>query len=304
MSGTRIKDVKLTKVVDGDTVKVELEGKIESLRLSCVDTEESMAGSDKPVTQAGNLAAQWAKAFFGVDEQGLPNRHITIDIEFDTHDPVPHCLRKHRDNYGRLLCYVHKEHANFVIAAVEEGWSPYFVKYGRSRLYHGELLKAEAKAQSQSLAVWNPQTNAEGARRDYGTLIPWWHLRDNVVEDYRRFGLDAGAKSVRLDYDDIVEAARAESALTVLCDLQQGINQWTGNGALIYAGSPQHKFNLWIPERDSAQAQRLLTLIENRYGAAGKRNYVYVSGKANLFQDKPQIVLTDISQLSDLPPGG
>ena len=109
---------------------------------------------------------------------------------------------------------------------------------------------------------------------------------------------------MRLDYDDIVEAGRAESALTVLCDLQQGINHWTGNDAVMYAGSPQHKFNLWIPERDSAHAQRLLTLIKLRYGADGKRNYVYVSGKANLFRDKPQIVLTDISQLSDRPPGG
>jgi len=27
-----------------------------------------------------------------------------------------------------------------------EGWSPYFVKYGRSRLYHGQFMEAEAQA--------------------------------------------------------------------------------------------------------------------------------------------------------------
>ena len=122
-----------------------------------------------------------------------------------------------------------------------------------------------------------------------------------MVEDYRRFGIKAGVRSVRLDYDDLVEAARAESMMTVLCDLQQGINQWTGNGALIYAGSPQQKFNLWIPERDSAASQRLLALIQTRYAGESKRNYVYVSGKARLFQDKPEIVLTDTTQLADLP---
>ncbi len=44
MSGTIMKDLKLTKVVDGYTVKVEINGKQESLRLCCLDTEESLAG--------------------------------------------------------------------------------------------------------------------------------------------------------------------------------------------------------------------------------------------------------------------
>ncbi len=302
MTGTRIEQVKLTKVVDGDTVKVEIGGKVESLRLTCLDTEESLAGSNKPVTNAGKLASQWAKDFFGADAKGIPSRETKIDIEFDTSDPVPLSLLKHRDNYGRLLCYAHKGKQNFAVIAVQEGWSPYFVKYGRSRLYHAELLQAEAVAQSQRLVIWNPATNANGARRNYDTLIPWWHLRDGVVEDYRRFGMEAGVRSVRLDYDDLVEAARTESMMTVLCDLQQGINQWTGNGALIYAGSPQQKFNLWIPDRDSAVAQRLIALIQIRYAGESKRNYVYVSGKAKLYQGKPEIVLTDIAQLADLPP--
>ena len=303
MPGTRIEQVKLTKVVDGDTVKVEVGGKVESLRLTCLDTEDVRAGGNKPMTNAGKLASQWAKDFFGVDAQGLPSRETKIDIEFDTSDPLPLCLRKHRDNYGRLLCYAHKGPVNYAVQAIEEGWSPYFVKYGRSRIYHAALLKAEAVAQAQRRAIWNPATNANGARRDYDTLIPWWYLRDGVVEDYRRFGMEAGVRSVRLDYDDLVEAARTESAMTVLCDLQQGINLWTGNGALIYAGSPQQKFNLWIPERDSAAAQRLLALIQIRYAGESKRNYVYVSGKAKLYQGKPEIVLSDTTQLSDLPPG-
>ena len=52
----------------------------------------------------------------------------------------------------------------------------------------------------------------------------------------------------------------------------------------------------------SAAAQRIINLIQIRYGGYG-RSYVYVSGKAKLYNGKPEIVLTDAAQLSDVPPG-
>lgn len=299
--GTRINGLKLTKVVDGDTVKVEIEGQQESLRLICIDTEESHAGGSKPVTNAGKEASQLAKGYFGCDEQGLPQSDVRVDIEFDTSDPEHVCLQRHRGNYGRLLCYVHKNGENYNLKTVREGWSPYFVKYGRSRLYHEAFLAAEAAAQSTALMIWDPETNAGGASRDYGALIPWWNLRDSVVVDYRDKGLQAGVLSVRLDYADIEATANNENRVTVLCDLQGGINRWPGDGALIFAGSPTHKFNLWIPDRADDPAQAILRLIEKRYAGHG-RGYVYVSGQASLHSGKPQIVLTDIAQLSDIPP--
>ena len=306
MSGTIIEGLKLTKVLDGDTVKVVMDGDEESLRLCCLDTEESRAGGSKPLTNAGRLASKWAKEYFGVNEEGFPTNDVFVDIEFDTNDPVHVCLKKHRGNYGRLICYVHKGGENYNLKVVEQGWSPYFVKYGRSRLYHSDFLVAEAEAQSKGIAIWDPMTNAGGNARDYEELIPWWHLRDSVIQDFRQFGIQAGVQSVRLDYEDIIEAAKSASEMTVFCDLQGGINKWPGDGALVFAGSPTHKFNLWIPDRDSAPAQAILNLIETRYSGRG-RGYVYVSGKANLYpandSGKPQIVLTDVAQLSDLPPG-
>jgi micrococcal nuclease len=308
MKGTVIKNLKLMKVIDGDTIKVLINDEQESIRFTCLDTEESQHGSDKPVTQAGLLASKWAKQYFGANDQGIPTSDVRIDLEFDSNDPVPACLNKHRDNYGRLLCYVYKAGGseNTNMRLVREGWSPYFVKYGRSRLYHRSFMEAEAEAQANRLAIWNPATNAGGSSRDYAALIPWWHLRDGVVQDYRTLGLQSGALSVRLNYADLLEAARLGSEATVFCDLQEGINQWPGNGALIYAGSKFQKFNLWIPDRDSAVAQAILRLIETRYAASG-RGYVYVSGPASLYppmaEGKPQIVITTVKQLSDLPPG-
>ncbi len=303
MAGTGMKALKLLKVIDGDTVKVEINSKDESLRLCCLDTEESWSGGSKPVTNAGKLASKWAKKFFGVKDNGFPevNDEIMVDIEFDTNDPVPECLKKHRGNYNRLICYIFKEGVNYNLEVVKKGWSPYFVKYGRSRRYHDEFLDAESVAQARGVAVWNPDTNAGGKSRDYETLIPWWHLRESVIHDFRRFGIQGGVQSVRLDYEDIVEAAESGSEMTILCDLQGGISR-RGNGALIFAGSPTQKFNLWIPDWGSQPSQDILRLIGTRYSGRG-RGYVYVSGEASLYRGKPQIVLAGTDQLSDQPPG-
>jgi micrococcal nuclease len=130
--------------------------------------------------------------------------------EFDTNDPVNVCLKKHRGNYGRLICYVHKGEENYNLRAVLEGYSPYFLKYGRSREYHKEFVSNEAKAQAENRIIWNPETNQGGKTREYTELIPWWSLRAMAVEDYRKQGLDSGALSIRIDYETIQDAAKNE----------------------------------------------------------------------------------------------
>ncbi len=101
MKGTVIRNLKLTKVVDGDTIKILLDNNEESIRFVCLDTEESQHGGSKPVTNAGILASKWAKEYFGANDRGIPNGDVRVDLEFDTDDPVDVCLRKHRGNYGK-----------------------------------------------------------------------------------------------------------------------------------------------------------------------------------------------------------
>jgi micrococcal nuclease len=295
--GTRISDLPVTKVVDGDTIKVQIDAAQESLRLACVDTEESQPGGSKPVTRAGKAASEMAKAYFTTSGGGLAR----VDIEFDTDDPVETCLVKHRDNYGRLLCYVHKGDENYNLKLVREGWSPYFVKYGRSRVHHEPLIRAEADAEARELPIWDPAFNAGGPARDYEVLLPWWGLRDSIVQDFRLVDRP-DVLSVRLDYAKLEAAAQHGERVTVLCDIQEGIKRRPGDGALIYAGSPSHPFNLWIPDARSEDRLPLVRLIESRYAGEGGRNYVYASGKAEAFRGTPQIVLTELDQLSDLPP--
>ena len=301
--GTRIEGLQVVRVIDGDTIRVVMpNGEEESLRLAGVDTEESQPGAatpDKPVTEAGKAASEMAKAYFATAGGGLAQ----VDLEFETDGPVDTTALRFRDNYGRLLCYIHKGAENYNLKLVREGWSPYFVKYGRSRLYHAELLAAEARAQAEERVIWNPTTNGGGATRPYERLIPWWDRRAAIVEDFRRRDPDAGVLSVRLDYERILALMDGDRDATILCDLQAGINQWTGGGAVIFAGSVQHPLNLWIDDVTTDAAHLILRLIDKRYGGTGQRNYVYVTGRVEAYRGRPQIVLTDPAQLSDLPTG-
>ncbi len=293
---TRIQNLQITQVVDGDTIKVALNGKTESLRLICVDTEESHSGGSKPVTVAGKEASEMAKKYFATEGGGLAK----VDIEFDTDDPVEIAVEKHRDNYGRLLCYVHKDDENYNLKLIKEGWSPYFVKYGRSRLYHRQMTEAESGAKAYNLMIWNPITNAKIPSRNYANLLPWWSMRASIVEEFRLSEATGGAFSLRLDYPKILAASETGKSITVFCDLQAGINKWIGDNALIHAGSVYHKLDLWIPDAETDTMAPLKRLIDKRYAGLG-RGYVYVSGKVEHYKGKPQIVLKDIKQLSDFP---
>lgn len=78
---------KVTSVTDGDTVKVTLDGKTETVRLIGVDTPETVHPT-KPVEPYGPEASEFAKA-------NLNGK--TVWLEFDAQE---------RDQYGRLLAYV------------------------------------------------------------------------------------------------------------------------------------------------------------------------------------------------------
>jgi micrococcal nuclease len=196
--------------------------------------------------------------------------------------------------------YVHKDEENYNLKLIKEGWSPYFVKYGRSRLYHRQMTDAEAVAKAYNFVIWNPNTNAKVPSRNYANLLPWWSMRGSIVEEFRLSETRGGAFSVRLDYPQILAASETGKSITIFCDLQAGINKWIGDNALIHAGSVYHRLDLWIPDVETDIMAPLKRLIDKRYAGQG-RGYVYVSGKVEQYKGKPQIVLKHIKQLSDFP---
>ncbi|MGF1491687.1 MAG: thermonuclease family protein [Microcoleaceae cyanobacterium] len=295
--GTRIRNLQVTKVVDGDTIKVLLNGKREFLRLHCVDTEESFQNGTKPVTDIGLAAKKMAQEYFHDVNQEL----VQVDLEFDGDEPIEHCLEKYRDTYGRLICYVYKGNDNYNLRLIREGWSPYFIKYGRSQDYHLEMMAAEAEAQAHQYIIWHPDHFHHGVSRDYQLLMPWWALRDSIIQDYRQRGIPAGVLSVRLDYPKILAAAEREQSVTIFCDLQDGVTKWIGSGALIHTGSKDHIVKIWVPEAKLEKNAPIVHLIQRRYAGLG-RGYAYITGQVIMYRDKPEITLTHIHQISDLCP--
>jgi Micrococcal nuclease (thermonuclease) homologs len=151
----------VVRVVDGDTLRLTADGREESVRLLGLDTEESNRGSNKPVTPWGHKAKEAAQKVFPAG--------ATVTLEFPGQEPVQECWEKHRDNYGRLLGYVHKDGVDVQEQMIHEGYSPYFVKYGYAdfpayhetgtrRLSAGLRLRTEACGINSRSMVSKPET--------------------------------------------------------------------------------------------------------------------------------------------------
>jgi micrococcal nuclease len=96
--------VPVTRVVDGDTVAVRLDGREEKVRLIGVDTPESV----KP----GTPVECFAKAASAETRQLVEGRRVTL--RFDA---------ERRDRYGRLLAYVYRDGLFVNAVLVERGYA-------------------------------------------------------------------------------------------------------------------------------------------------------------------------------------
>ena len=192
--GIVVGEFHLTKVVDGDTVKVD--GLDSSLRLLGIDTEETFkneadrrgaeAGLDqymkdkrgtakrpvKMATPMGEQAKVFAKQFFeGVDK---------VRVERDHPAEI-------RDRYNRYLAYVFAlkggTWVNYNVEAVRAGMGPYFPKYGRSRRFHDQFLAAEVEAKAAKRGIWAPGVMSYP---DYPEREAWWNARGDFVEVFRK----------------------------------------------------------------------------------------------------------------------
>lgn len=82
-------NAKLLRVVDGDTIKVSIQGKTETVRLIGIDTPECKHPDESLNTLEGILAKEYT-------EKILAKEKFTLEIG-----------RGRRDKYERLLAYVH-----------------------------------------------------------------------------------------------------------------------------------------------------------------------------------------------------
>ena len=137
-----------------------------------LDTEESNAGSDKPITPGDGRPKMKLPAC-------LP-RAIPRFWNF----PAPSRSPNVGPNTGTTTIasgFVHKDGQDFQEHMIIGGYSPYFIKYGYVPFtaYHERYNLAERAAQSAHLGLWDQLTVNGSEARNYALLGVWWRVPQN-----------------------------------------------------------------------------------------------------------------------------
>ena len=133
---------RVTRVVDGDTIVVDVGGLWETIRIIGIDTPETV-DPRKPVQAFGQEASDYTKRTLSgktvklVADQG--NAHIG-----------------HRDRYGRLLAYVWVGENFFNEAIIRDGYAHAYTKYPFRQDYMELFRAAEKGAREAERGLWGP----------------------------------------------------------------------------------------------------------------------------------------------------
>ena len=129
----------IVKVVDGDTITVDIDGAPETIRLIGIDTPETV-DPRKTVQCFGKEASDTTKAL-------LSGRKVTLERD-GTQDE--------RDKYGRLLAYVYRDDGLFINKyLVEQGFAHEYT-YNLPYNYQAEFRAAQKTAQTEHRGLWAP----------------------------------------------------------------------------------------------------------------------------------------------------
>lgn len=145
----------VVKVVDGDTLAVEIDGKQEVLRLIGINTPETV-DPRKPVECFGKEASNKAKEI-------LTGKKVSLES-----DPTQGEL----DKYNRLLRYVYLEDGtNFNKMMIEEGYA-YEHTYNTPYKYQSDFKDAQKKAESEKKGLWRDDACSEQLNKAPVTIAP------------------------------------------------------------------------------------------------------------------------------------
>ncbi len=140
----------VVKVIDGDTVDVSIDGKVERLRLIGIDTPETV-DPRKPVQCFGVEASNKAKTT-------LTGKKVYLESDN---------TQGERDKYDRLLGYVFLEDGtNFNLLMIKEGYA-YEYTYDLPYKYQSEFKSAQKSAELEKKGLW-----ASGVCEEKTTQLP------------------------------------------------------------------------------------------------------------------------------------
>ncbi len=142
-------------VVDGDTVDVRFNGRIERLRLIGMDTPETV-DPRKPVQCFGREASNQAKALLTGQ---------TVQLEADT-------SQDERDTFGRLLRYVWLPDGKlFNLEMIAQGFAHEYT-YEVPYRYQAVFTEAERQARAAGRGFWSPASCNGDTEQPAGSVQP------------------------------------------------------------------------------------------------------------------------------------
>ncbi|MGD0077735.1 MAG: thermonuclease family protein, partial [Sedimentisphaerales bacterium] len=128
---------RVVKVIDGDTIKVDIGGKIENVRLIGIDTPEIVNPYSSREDYYGPEAARYAR-------QLLENQSVYL---------IPDPMESNRDKYNRLLRYVFLEDGTLINAKlIKEGFAFNYIYEPFQFMKQFDYLEKQAK--ENRLGLW------------------------------------------------------------------------------------------------------------------------------------------------------
>jgi micrococcal nuclease len=127
---------RVTQVIDGDTIEVSIDNRLERVRLLGIDTPETH-DPRKPVQCFGEVAAAYAEGM-------LDGKNVRLEPDPQNSD---------RDKYQRLLRYVYLSDGTLVNAQlIREGYAFAYTVFPLTRL--DEFRELERQARTAGRGLW------------------------------------------------------------------------------------------------------------------------------------------------------
>ena len=147
---------KVLRVVDGDTIHIDYNGKDEKVRFIGLDTPETK-DPRKPIQCFGREATAKMTEF-------AENKNVRL--EFDK-------TQGKRDKYGRILAFVYSEdNKNLAYEMIRQGYGNEYTYNSNPYKYQSEFKEAARKAREENKGLWAENTCAGDAAKPADTPAP------------------------------------------------------------------------------------------------------------------------------------
>jgi micrococcal nuclease len=129
--------IRLVDIIDGDTIKVQVNGKVETVRYLLIDTPESK--------NPKNCVQLYAKEAFFRNSELVKSGKLTM--EFDQ--------RNTRDSYGRLLAYVYVDGVSIQGTLLKDGYARMAYIINPPYKYLEQFKEDENLAKRKKVNIWS-----------------------------------------------------------------------------------------------------------------------------------------------------